>query len=115
MRFLTAISALALVANPIAAPLFAQGNAAMTYDDRITCSALLFLSSQGAEDPRMEEQFAAHHLSKAIEMSGRAQADAIADTERRMEDLRPAWDQQDSALEQTFSTCIMTVMTEMSG
>lgn len=113
MRKITAISLAALGAF-VAMPLGAQGTG-MSYDERITCSALLFLSSQEAEDPKMEEQFAAHHLSKAIETHGKQQDAAIADVERRMGELAPAWTAQDAALGETYSACIMTVINEFEG
>ncbi len=84
----------------------------MSYDERVTCGALLFLSSQEASDPSMEQQFAAHHVSKAIESSGKAQSIVIADTERRMEELAPAWERQDAALSETYTGCIATVIRE---
>lgn len=110
MKTYAALALLALAATPVAA----QGGA-LTYDERITCSALLFLSSQEAEDPKMEEQFAAHHLSKAIGTFGKPQDAAIADVERKMSDLSLAWAAQDPALRETYSTCIMTVINEFEG
>lgn len=99
----------------IAAPLGAQDPAPMTYDERITCGALLFLSSQQADDPSIEQQFGAHHLTKAIAMSGKAQDAVIAETEQRMSELESAWLAEDAALGETFSTCILTVMNEFEG
>jgi len=115
MKYLAAVSLLPLAAASFFIPLAAQGNAALTYDQRITCGALLFLSSQGAEDPSMEQQFAAHHLSKAIALSGKAQPLVVADTELRMEALAPAWEQGDASLSETYTSCIATVINEFEG
>ena len=99
----------------IAAPLGAQDAAPMSYDERITCGALLFLSSMQAEDPSIEQQFAAHHLTKAIAMSGKAQDAVVAETEQRMGELETRWLAEDAELGQTFSTCILTVMNEFEA
>lgn len=87
----------------------------MSYDDRITCGALLFLSAQEADDPSMEQQFAAHHLSKAIESSGKTESAVVADAESRVEALAPAWARQDMALAEAYSNCITTVISEFEG
>lgn len=111
MKHLAALALLPMIASPIAA----QNGAAMTYDQRITCGALLFMSSQEAEDPSTEQQFAAHHISKAIEMSGKQQDEVVTETESKMAELAPAWAREDAALMETYSNCILTVINEFSG
>lgn len=111
MKKLATLSLFALVAGPLAA----QTPAPMTYEDRVTCGALIFLGSQGAEDPTMEQQFAAHHVAKAIEMSGKPEAVVIADTERRMGELSDAFANEDPEISAIYSNCIMTVINEFQG
>ena len=111
MKKVALLCAFALIAGPLAA----QGNAPMTYEDRVTCGALIFLGSQSAEDPTMEQQFAAHHISKAIEMSGKPQDVVVADTERRMAELGPAFEADDPVIGAIYSNCIMTLINEFQG
>lgn len=111
MKKLAALSLFALTAGPLAA----QDSAPMSYEDRVTCGALIFLGSQGAEDPTIEQQFAAHHVAKAIAMSGKPEAVVIADTERRMDELAAAFEAEDPEVSAIYSNCILTVINEFQG
>ena len=114
MKFFAAASALALIAKPLASPIAAQ-TTNLSYDDRVTCAALLFISSKEAEDPELEQAMSAHHLTKAIEMSGKPQDDVVADTARKMEAVLPAWEREDQAIAEVYAGCIIAVIEEFEG
>ena len=111
MKYLAAIALAAAATMPLAA----QGQPALSVNERITCSALLFLSSEGADDPSTEQMFAAHHLSKAIEASGGSQETMIALVETQMQALRPAWEQGDADVMETYGNCIRIVFEEFES